>query len=621
MKKMRILSLLLTVALLLSILTACGKKAEDPADSDKKPAAEAAVTSLAEAEAAIADGHYEAAYLYLLTDPSDEAVELRQKFFYVPVEVTQTMDGEVCATGRWTYDDKGYPLLQQTDSDWPDSIGLKPAGSKVECTYDERGNLLKKISLTVVNGKETRKEIVCTYDADGNRLTEKRTASDGTWTEGVCTYDADGNLLTVAHSNSNGQNYTMAYTYDADGNCITYDYVYGDSASHYDYTYDEAGNRLTSYRTRDDGTWEKTVCTYDADGNETSKEETDSEGNVEKWYLDGTKKVTETKEANGSSSKKIENGTTTLYEYSITYEETHEWEGNVIPQGRWTEIEKTYDDKGNPLCDRQWMGCHPDVWELPNESFGRYTLWTYDDKGNLLSEEEYTYTDEKDREGSSTLVNTVKAYTYVYGAEGKATERTQTAGKGKGTKTVYTYDDLGRVYTAESRNEDGSWTRDYYVYRNDEDSGFSLVWEYDNLNGSYRKFTFDENGDVIFEEQAEDGEVTKKEYTRNAEGKMLSQKITYPDGTYWSVAHTYDENGRQRSKETVEPDGTWEKETYNAAGCLLTMESHYGVVSTFTWELRYYPDEMPEQMSSRIVGCRQAADYFADGIYTHTWDQ
>ena len=223
------------------------------------------------------------------------------------------------------------------------------------------------------------------------------------------------------------------------------------------------------------------------------------------------------------------------------------------------------------------------------------------------------------------MANTVQAYTYVYGTDGKATERTQIAGKGKGTKTVYTYDDLGRVYTAESRNEDGSWNRDYYVYRNDEDTGFSLVWEYDNLNGSYLKFTFDENGDVIFEEQAKDGEVTKKEYTRNADGEMLSQKITYPDGTYWSIVHTYDDCGRQRSKETVEPDGTWEKETYNAAGRLLTQETHRGLTTTITWELRYYPEELPEEQEqqriSSLGGCRQAADYFVDGIYTHTWDQ
>ena len=183
----RLLSLALALLLLLGLTTACGKKKETQAKPEDDT-----ISSLDEAKAAIEDGRYEEAYIYLLDDDSDEAKALREKFCYVPTALSLIADdGTVIASGRWTYDANGYPLTHEVSGGFDPET--PPAEGKVVCTYDDKGQMLtKQVTQTSYAGETTSARHTYTYDDAGHRLTEEIAHSDGSVESYRYTYDAEG---------------------------------------------------------------------------------------------------------------------------------------------------------------------------------------------------------------------------------------------------------------------------------------------------------------------------------------------------------------------------------------------------------------------------------------------
>lgn len=278
----KILSLLLAATMLLT-LCACGKKEETkPADADKTPSTnnKPEMDIVAEAEALIAAGKYEDAYM-LLKDVNEfsgnkAAMELRDKLVWVPVEWeweytdnrNKPSDREantyhwIC---RYTYDENGL-LLKKDAEPMPSSYLQSDQNSETydkTYTYDENGNCL-----TIGSQDGT---VTYTYDKNGNMLSKKSGAILTT-----CTYDANGNMLTERFESSSRIE-ENTYTYDADGNMLTSHKIWtfpekGTTSTYKTtYTYDEKGRPLTRHevKTSSDEEGERVEgegFTYDAEG-------------------------------------------------------------------------------------------------------------------------------------------------------------------------------------------------------------------------------------------------------------------------------------------------------------------------------------------------------------------
>ncbi|MBR3778486.1 MAG: RHS repeat protein [Clostridia bacterium] len=512
----------------------------------------APVTSLKEAKAAIADGRYEAAYLYLLTDNSKEAVELLEKFVYVPVGKTDTNNG----TGSWTYDEMGLPEMESIVDE---SAGTKKQTKKIY-TYDPQGRVKTKTLIAILDGKETKRE------------------------EYTYTYDAAGYLVREDYSNPNvvlPSQYTKVYTYDERGNRIreelignthvittyTYDeanrlllklesYVEKDTWKKWEYVYDAAGRVLSDVYLNSHGSGWTYEYTYDENGVQTSYSHTlfDDPNHWQKWHMEGNQKVYEDSQGHtGNYSMYIEEDGKPVYSYSISYRYLTNKYGMLQEKGLVCESESFYDERGNLLTEIEWNDYHPDVDE---NDHGVYRLCTYDDKGNCVEKRQYTFTDRDDPEGSAGRVWITDTYVYVYDAAGRVLEYQYTNAQGKVSTHVYAYDAAGRII------KDGSYTK----------KGIFL-------------------GD---------------EYTYDAAGRVLVYKKTYNTDYWRCVTYTYDEAGHKIGVEYTYSDGTWSKYTYDAAGNLLRKEDNEGVIYACTWELRYYPDGLTPEHRQELEEFRNA---------------
>lgn len=611
MKNVRWLSLLLALVLLLTATTACGKKKEKA-----KKDASAEITSLAQAKEAIENGDYEAAYLYLQTDNSEEARELKSKLYYVPVKYTGSY-GDTTVTGLWTYDDKGHLISEKVTSDWPEDAEYIPsgAGHVVDCTYDGQGNLT---SLTIVDqgpdGEEETRLYTYTYDAAGNKLTYEYTDPDGGVYKAIYTYDTNGNELSYQYTYPDGDWNKYTYTYDADGNRLTQDYISsGGSWSKDTYTYDAHGNKLTSDHTASDGSWSKYAYTYDTAGNRLTQDYTDSDGSVNK------RRYSTRKDDFGNPIE------TYVYDKSyraVTDSNTYE----TIEKGCWKESERFYDeDTLDLLVEYVWTEYLvevPDGFGGVCESGGEYSLYTCDDKGNYLTYREGLY--HKYGSKDFTAFDFGREYVNTYDDNGrlltqKVNEVSVIGVRDEYTLTTYTYDDAGRVLTKkwehfdwegeltdvtneaytydadgnvltkETRDANGEWEKTTSYYRGGY--RYFYVKEYEHEDGSYRKCTFDEAGNVLTEETGSDGEITKTEYT-------------------------YDKNGYCLSKKHTKADGSWYKETTDAAGNLLGYEDDSGNRITVTWELRYFPDGVPELVGQVLEACDDTVRALRQNIFS-----
>lgn len=444
---------------------------------------ETPVTSLAEAKAAIAEGRYQEAYRYLLTDTSAEAVQLLDRFCYVPVGVTDSRDGESHTLGSWEVDDSGNLLLQSIHNGLNDGSLEVSGGGKAtreEYTYDEKGRL-KTMAMVYTDGeKESRDVYTYTYDAAGN-LTKKEFASiNGQKTIWVYTYDERGNCVKEEYGDEGDADITITYTYNEVGQLLLRYQTYGgsDGWQKTEYSYDANGNLIKDAFLTSNGSGWTYEYTYDADGTQTSYSHTlpDEPNHWQKWYIEGNQKISESLSQGYIYEKSVSVDDKCIYWYFRR--------GSDV-----TETEFTYDENGNRLTQLWWSGGQ-----------GEYTVYTYDEQGNSLQTAVYAVTDRNDPEGTATLREVTDAYTYVYDADGRILRQEHTDEDGKVTTTEATYTAAGMLLTRKTTYYNDEWECVAHTY--DED-GYKIATEQSKSDGTWTKETFDIVGNRL---SFEDGE-------------------------------------------------------------------------------------------------------------------
>ena len=512
------------------------------------------VTSLKEAKAAIAAGRYEAAYLYLLTDTSQEAVELLDKFVYVPVGKIDANNG----TSSWTYDEMGLPEMESVEDE---SAGVRKQTQKIY-TYDPQGRVKTKTLLTIMDGEETyRQEYIYTYDDAGYLVREDYNTYYvliPTRCTKVYTYDERGNRIREEHVGEECSGNITTYTYDEANRLLVKLESYAESGGWHkqEYVYDAAGRVLKKTFLYSDGDGDIYEYTYDESGVQTSYFHTllHEPNHWQKWHMEGNQKVYEYKHSNtGNYEKYIEEDGKAVYRYSIRYDTLTNKYGVFQDKALVSESESFYDERGNLLREIEWHDYHP---SMDDDDYGVCRLGIYDDKGNRVESRQYTFTNREDPEGSAGSVRITATYVYVYDEAGRVLEYQRTDSQGKVSTHVYAYDAAGRII------KDGSYTK----------KGVFL-------------------GD---------------EYTYDAAGRVLIYKKTYNTDYWHCTTYTYDEAGHKIGVEYTSSTGTWTKYTYDAAGNLLRKEDNEGVIYACTWELRYYPDGLTAEHRQELEEFRNA---------------
>ena len=445
---------------------------------EKTPVEVAPPTSLAEAKAAIAQGRYEDAYRYLLTDSSPAAAALLKRFSYIPVEMT--VDG---LSGDLVVDDRGNllsnPVVHSASSDsdaFVDAVietDTKEA-TQEEYTYDDEGRILTMAMVYVDGEKECREVYVYTYDATGNMVKREFVSIDGkkkqTW---VYTYDKKGRCIKEESSGENLNEVTITYTYNEDDQLLfRYEtYEGSDGWQKTEYAYDVNGNLVKDAYLTSSGSGWTYEYTYDANGVQTSYSHTlpDEPNHWQKWYMEGDKKISERLEAEGNNySKSISVNDKVIYSY--------------FRRGKYvTETESTYDENGNRLTRLSWE----------DSGYCEYTVYTYDEYNNPLKETIYTVTDRDRPEETATLYRVQNTYTYVYDVAGRILQQEYTDEDGRVTKEEYRYDEAGRVLSQKNVYSSDRWNSITYTYDRD---GNVMSKEKADANGSWQKETFDADG-------------------------------------------------------------------------------------------------------------------------------
>ena len=278
--------------------------------------------------------------------------------------------------------------------------------------------------------------------------------------------------------------------------------------------------------------------------------------------------------------------------------------------GEVSETFSTYDHRGNPLSE------YSDAWN--GESVYRMTS-TYDDEGRLL-----TYSHNRND------IFTAEGYR-VYNADGSFVEHERyTEPENEGRRQTH-YDTEGRVVRA-TTTPAGINTADYphgfLVTEHQYDAAGNEVYRYQMIGNDLQITTMEYNERnqlVCLRTVDEKGGVRETEkYTYDEEGRMLSSAISDGGWAWWEVDYTYDEAGHLLTEERSGDVSTAITHTYNEDGtCKMTeiktssgtrlltygydawgnrmqaltqegrAESHY----TATWELHYYPDGIPEEIT------------------------
>ena len=369
---------------------------------------------------------------------------------------------------------------------------------------------------------------------------------------------------TVTCKDSKGADYTTTYTYDERGNLLE-----GKSLGSYSwnndrdigdrYTYDEQGRQLSHFYWDGSDFTYTTLYTFDEAGNE------------------------------------------------ILYES---YEGDDLT----SRTESTYDERGNVLTTKHYTEYEQD------ESYD--AVYTYDAQDRLL-----TATVTTQREG--TVV-----YDYTYDEDGSYHYSYSYDAKNCGimipvTYTRY-YDKEDRLVGHEYVGEDGTVyekleTR-YGVDGNEIYDYALYAWDGEKSE-TIREDTFNEQGKTIRSQRTENGEVVSAtEYTYDERGNMvymnssdfktlertydeqnrlLTQRETWIGG-WQNTTYTYDAAGNRIKEEweSSQNSGTVDY-TYDEWGNPLTAYrcdkgESYVSSETAAWELRYYPDGVPNTVRYAI---------------------
>lgn len=332
----------------------------------------------------------------------------------------------------WTYeyDANGNRVKQVTPAG---NATPDPADGTITYTYDALNRL------TAINYTDTTPDVQFGYDANDNRTS----MADGAGTE-TSTYDVLNRPTAITRGTQ-----TFSYGYDASSNVTRRTYPDGTVA---DYSYDDDG-RLSSVISG--GT--NTTYNYDAAGNLTRTTLPSGNGYVETRGYDRAGRVTEVKNAKGSSTLSsftytldadgnptLVTGTegTTSYSYDQLHRVTEVCFQASCPGANDPFIRHTYDAVGNRLTEARSSGTTAYTYNAADELTSRSgpsgtVNYTYDTNGNQTAAGTRTFTyDLEDRLASTTSGSTT--ITYSYDGDGKRLQAS--SGSQASKKTNYVWD-------------------------------------------------------------------------------------------------------------------------------------------------------------------------------------
>ena len=383
--------------------------------------------------------------------------------------------------------------------------------------------------------------------------------------------------LSNLREDSAGMNWLLSYTYDEKGNLLS---SVSSGALDWHYTTDH-----------------ETQYTYDEQGRVTSKRHRNSElTTLECWTYD-------------------EKGRELTYTYTTVRT------GDEKPESGYT---CTYDENGNLLSQL--------YWENGDESYTYGYVYTYDEQNRVLTRD---YTTEK---GAHLK--------YFYAEDGSYYDCESYTDPQYGDVKYYNYfDNEGRDMGYQIVTADGEVVEKEEFVRNEKGDVLSQRQKY-QLNGKEREhlktYTYDENGNILRSQLEADGEITETTvYTYDPQGNRLTYETN--STSYWSrQVCTYDEQGNLLTEQNMYSTG-WDNKTYtyDEAGCQTqkketgtngetTVDYTYDkwgnevteemcredangdlkvMKQTSVWELRYYPDGVPEQVSSAIEAVQSTITY------------
>ena len=468
--------------------------------------------------------------------------------------------------GQWLPTHK-YTVTRHPDDENTDIVSK-------DYEYDSKGNVTSVTSggssmylgSQYIDGLYHRTDY--TYDRWGNVTSETFHGNDESTGYKYYEYDRTGRFLVKTYTVP--ESTTTSYTYDVFGNVLT--------------ETDETNpsNPLTTIHTYD--SWGRRIRTVNPDGTETIYyTEWDNDDNIGDWFSEerhtGAPWTRVTYDSHGR-----EIATTTVGPNYINVEKNTEYneKGQVSKitniYGKRTTTETfTYDARGRVLTDTHSSGASTTYEYGRNtvsvkDAAGRTTTKSYDPWGNVktvtdnegnIVEYQYgshgnpvnvtmgdaTVTMEYDELGRRTKLVDPDAgtVTTTYGRNGQVISETD----GRGVKTTYTYDALGRVTQRKREDTTNKWADPSitsYTYGTSGNSKGRIVKK--DCDGKAVSYEYDMYGRVTRESRgmAYNHDYTydelRKTYTYDSYGRLAT--VTYPashSSKGITIGYRYDSNG------------------------------------------------------------------------------
>jgi RHS repeat-associated protein len=377
-------------------------------------------------------------------------------------------------TTTYTYDDAGQlanetsPLGQQ----W--TYTYDPAGHP-KTTVDANGNATQTSGdgttvyaydragrLTSIDYSDSTPDVTFAYDAAGNRTS----MTDGAGTQ-TRTYDAADRLTGVTSGTD-----SFSYAYDLAGNLTSRTYPGGAVTS---YSYD-ADNQLASAASGG----ATTNYTYDVAGELTQTTLPASNGYVETRTYDRAGRLTEVKNANGTSVLSdftstldaVGNPTTIVRSGATSETATYSYDANdrltgvcyqsSCPGGSDPFIRWTYDAVGNRLTEARPSGTTTYTYNSGDElTSAGSTSYSYDQDGNETAAGSRTFSyDLANRLTSTTSGSSTTTYSY----DGDGNRLQASTGSQNSDQTNYLWDSSGALPEIALERDSNNTTIRRYIY-------------------------------------------------------------------------------------------------------------------------------------------------------------
>ena len=453
------------------------------------------------------------------------------------------------------------PTVIVSDQMHPDD--WKPYSNVKKYSYNAAGDPVMEISHSGTSLADT---VRYTYDRWGNVLSETFHGNDATTGRRYYKYDSTGRFLIREYTSP--ASYIKTYTYDQWGHLLTE--TDATNASHpltTTHQYDAWGRRThTTYPDGTESTYE-TNWTGNNGGWYTMESHTaapwkkttyDRQGREVKVETVGAKDISISKTTEYNDKGQVSKVTDTYGSRTTTETYAYDARGRVISDQHSSGAGVTYEYGRNTVTTTDAAGRSVtktyDAWgsvKTVTDNEGNIVEYQYGSHGNPVNVTtgDATVTMEYDELGRRTKLIDPDAgtITTTYGRNGQVISETD----GRGVKTTYTYDALGRVTQRKREDTTNKWVDPSitsYTYGTSGNSKGRIVKK--DCDGKAVSYEYDMYGRVTRESRgmAYNHDYTydelRKTYTYDSYGRLAT--VTYPashSSKGITIGYRYDSNG------------------------------------------------------------------------------